>query len=159
MPVPAVVAPYRKARRLRGLLGRIGFASRDDEVADRAAVNFLRRDLAADPGGILRYGVRSAGVTAARARHMLRRQATRRHAARLARVDRPGAAARAVAYRWLAPGAGWRATQPQLADFEAAFGLRRSTRSDRRSCTPRTSRRSAWACAPSNAPGARDETR
>lgn len=122
VPVPAVVAPYRKARRLRGLLGRIGFASRDDEVADRAAVNFLRRDLAADPGGMLRYGVRSAGVTAARARHMLRREATRRHAARLARVDRPGAAARAVAYRWLAPGAGWRATQPQLADFEAAFG-------------------------------------
>ncbi|NUU21847.1 MAG: hypothetical protein HOV68_10100, partial [Streptomycetaceae bacterium] len=41
VPVPSVVAPYRRSRRQRGVLGRIGFLRRDDEVADRDAVNFL----------------------------------------------------------------------------------------------------------------------
>ncbi|WTW95192.1 glycosyltransferase [Streptomycetaceae bacterium NBC_01309] len=128
VPVPAVVAPYRRSRRLRGVLGRIGFLSREDEVADRVAVNFLRREQAAEeafvetPADRVRHTLKGAGVTAARARHMVRREATRRHAARLARVARPGAKARAVAYSYLAEGSGWRATQPQLVDFEAAFG-------------------------------------
>ncbi|WP_436777262.1 glycosyltransferase [Yinghuangia sp. YIM S09857] len=128
VPVPSVVAPYRRSRRLRGVLGRIGFLSRDDEVADRVTVNFLRREQAAEeafvasPADRVRHTVKGAGVTAARARHMVRREATRRHAARLARVARPGAKARAVAYSYLAEGSGWRATQPQLVDFEAAFG-------------------------------------
>ncbi|MEU8134549.1 glycosyltransferase [Streptodolium elevatio] len=128
VPVPAVVAPYRRSRRLRGVLGRIGFLSREDEVADRVAVNFLRREQAAEeafvetPADRVRHTLKGAGVTAARARHMVRREATRRHAARMARVARPGAKARAVAYSYLAEGSGWRATQPQLVDFEAAFG-------------------------------------
>ncbi|HSA50851.1 MAG TPA: glycosyltransferase [Yinghuangia sp.] len=128
VPVPAVVAPYRRSRRLRGVLGRVGFMTRDDEVADRVAVNFLRREQAAEEAYVdsaadrVRHTLKGAGVTAARARHMVRREATRRHAAWLARVDRPGAKARAVAYSLLAEGSGWRATQPQLVDFEAAFG-------------------------------------
>lgn len=128
VPVPSEVAPYRRARRLRGVLGRVGFATRDDEVADRVAVNFLRREQEAEqaylasPADRLRHTVKGAQVTAARARHMVRREASRRHAAWLADVARPGAKARAAAYSLLAEGSGWRATQPQLVDFEAAFG-------------------------------------
>ncbi|UGQ09521.1 glycosyltransferase [Yinghuangia sp. ASG 101] len=128
VPVPSVVAPYRRSRRQRGVLGRVGFATRDDEVADRVAVNFLRREQAAEEAYLdtaadrVRHTLRGAGVTAARARHMVRREAARRHAAWLARVDRPGAKARAVAHNLLSEGSGWRATQPQLVDFEAAFG-------------------------------------
>ncbi|MDI2132266.1 glycosyltransferase [Yinghuangia seranimata] len=128
VPVPALAAPYRRALRQRGVLGRVGFLSRDDEVADRAAVNFKRRELAADQGQATTataravHGLKRAGVNAARARHMLRRTATRRHSAHIARVARPGAKARAAVYTWLAEGSGWRATQPQLVDFEAAFG-------------------------------------
>ncbi|MCF2532672.1 glycosyltransferase [Yinghuangia soli] len=128
VPVPAEVAPYRRARIRRGLLGRIGFASREDEVADRVAVNFLRREQAAEgaylgsSGDRVRHTLKGAAVTAARARHMLRREATRRHAARIADVARPGARVRAAAYSRFAQGAGWRETQPQLVDFEAAFG-------------------------------------
>ncbi len=139
LPTPLEVTARRRRTIRRGVAGRIGFFNPDEERLDRAELRFRRadadarlrwlaEDAAAGPGGaartrltLSRLRVR-ADVTARRAIHMTRREAARRHADRLEKPWPAAAAVRGALLGRLVLGGGWRRTQPDLIDFELAFG-------------------------------------
>lgn len=143
VPTPLELSASRRHTIRRGIAGRVGFASPERERLDRIETRFRRADaqaelgwLAADlvghdgatPGPLRRLDLKRRqaqvrlDVLLRRGTHMLRREATRRHDERIAHPWPVAAATRGLLLGRLARGGGWRRTQPDLIDFETAFG-------------------------------------